>query len=194
MSTNTNSNVNVAGSVGKALLDVPLGDMIMSMGQAIAAAQLALDMNSLRTAQLMTGEFEDAEGNKHSSLVKFDDEKLSLLELGFTPTFYQFVETSIEVKISISMATQQDKSGFTFDFKSDARASAGLTGPFSVGASAQLNISTVGASYSSKFQYSAEGSSTIRTRLVPVPSPALLEERIRRSLDKKYAKRTGQTG
>lgn len=178
----------IAGSVGKALLDVPIGDMIMSMGQAISAAQLALDMNSLRVAQFMTGEFEDADGTKQSSLITFDGEKLSLMELGFTPTFYQFVETSIEIKISISMSTQEDRSGFSFDLKSTATAK-GEVGFLSASATAKMNVSTVGASYSSKFQYSAEGSSSIRTRLVPVPPPAILEERVRRSLDKKYRDR-----
>src|SRR5688572_25348579 len=101
MAGETTPNINVAGSVGKALLDVPIGDMIVSLGQSIASAQLALDMNSLRTAQFMTGEFQDADGTTHKSLIKFDGEELSLLELGFTPTFYQFVETSIEIKISI---------------------------------------------------------------------------------------------
>ena len=37
----------------------------------------------------------------------------------------------------------------------------------------------VSASFSSKYQYSAEGSSLMRTKLVPIPPPALLEERIR---------------
>jgi hypothetical protein len=53
----------------------------------------------------------------------------------------------------------------------------GSVGFFS--ASAKMRVSTVSASYSAKYQYSAEGSSLMRTKLVPVPAPAILEERIR---------------
>ncbi len=42
-----------------------------------------------------------------------------------------------------------------------------------------MTVSSVSASYSAKYQYSAEGSSLMRTKLVPVPPPAILEERIR---------------
>ena len=39
--------------------------------------------------------------------------------------------------------------------------------------------STVNSTYSSKYSYSEEGSSLLRTKLVPIPPPAILEERIR---------------
>src|SRR5258706_9300334 len=155
------SDQNIAGNVGKALLDVPIGDMIVSLGQAIAAAQLSLDMNSLRTAQIMTGQFIDAQGEKYETKVNFDGQEYSLMELGFTPTFYQFTETAIEIKISISMSTEEMRAGFSLDLHSDAEVS-GKIGFLSATATAKLNVSTVGASFASKFNYSAEGSSTIR--------------------------------
>lgn len=195
---------NVADTVGKALSDVNIGTMVASIGQAIATAQQTLDMNSLRVAQMLTGEYQDEKGQTRSSLVSFDGEKLSLMELGFTPTFYQFVETTIEVKISITMSTTDEKSGFNASFAADSDANAkgganwglvaegndsggraGYQGGGAGSSSAALNVALVGASYSSKFQYSAEGSSSIRVRLVPVPPPAILEERVRRSLDRK---------
>lgn len=42
---------------------------------------------------------------------------------------------------------------------------------------------TVDGSYSQKYSYSAEGASLLRTKLVPVPPPAILEERIREVMD-----------
>jgi hypothetical protein len=42
-----------------------------------------------------------------------------------------------------------------------------------------VQTTQVDATYSSKYSYSAEGASLLRTKLVPVPPPAILEERIR---------------
>jgi hypothetical protein len=179
----------VGGDVGKALLNVPVGDMLASLGAGIASAQFALDMNSLRTAQLMSGSYSGPGAQGRSVLVQFGDEELSLLELGFTPSFYQFTETTIEIKISISMSTVDQTSGFSLDVHSDAELG-GKLGFFSASLSAQLNVSTVGAAYSSAFNYSAEGASVIRTRLVPVPVPPILEERIRRRLDESRGERS----
>lgn len=195
---------NVGNTIGKALSDVNIGTMVSSLGQAIATAQQTLDMNSLRVAQMLTGEYQDEKGQTRSSLVAFDGEKLSLMELGFTPTFYQFVETTIEVKISITMSSADEKMGFNAQFAGTGNADGTMDGNWGVeggadensasagyraggsgSGNAALNVSLVGAAYSSKFQYSAEGSSSIRVRLVPVPPPAILEERIRRSLDRK---------
>jgi hypothetical protein len=180
----------VAAGVSKALLDVPIGDMIVSLGKAIADAQTALDLNSLRTAQMMTGSIilQDAQGTnqEHDTKINFDGERLSLMELGFTPTFYQFSETSIDLRVSISMSTAQETAGFSLDLKSDAEVAA-KAGFLSAKGTAKLNVSTVGASYASKFNYSADSSSSVRTKLVPIPPPVILEERIRKILDRKAA-------
>jgi len=102
--------------------------------------------------------------------------RVSMLELGFTPTFYQFVDTIIEVKISIkytSETTNEEKK------KESDNASIG-GGIFSFfGGPKRARASSVDATYSQKFSYSSEGSSLLRTKLVPIPPPAILEERIR---------------
>ncbi len=178
----------VGAAVAKTLVEAPLGDMLLSIATGITEAQHALDMAMLRSACLMTGEYEEADGTVTDARVKLDGEEVSLLELGFTPTFYQFTDTTIEVKISLSMSTSTESSRETFDLnaKVDAKASVGF---LSLNASVTANVSSVSASFSSKYGYNAEGSSTVRTRLVPVPPPALLEQRLRRSLDKKVAAR-----
>ena len=173
-------------AIGQDLLNVPFPAMIRSMGLAIAEAQYELDLVSMKIARLMAGfspENEDEEdgssfSNARSNLVQIGpseaDDSYSLLELGFTPTFYQFVDTLIEVKISISMS-QEDKSK-----TSSRQVSASVSGKVGFfSASAKANVSSVSASYSSKYQYSAEGSSILRTKLVTVPVPAILEERLR---------------
>ncbi len=174
-------------ALGQQLLDVPFPEMIKSMGLAIAEAQFALDEVGIRLAQMMSGTYEvetlDDDGNSQTTTktayVKFDGEDLSLLELGFTPSFYQFVDTVIEVKISISMTYQRESSK-----KTKTKAMAAAVGVFGGGAGFGMASASVNASYASKFQYSAEGSSLLRTKLVPVPPPAVLEERIRRILDR----------
>ena len=173
-------------SVGQELLAVPFPEMVRNLGVGIAEAQFQLDLVSLRIARMMAGyevpvddEDDPPSGDERMYLVEFNDgSKYSLLELGFTPTFYQFVDTVIELKMSISMTRSTE-------FKqSSTRVSAkGSVGFFS----AKASVSAVSASFASKYQYSAEGSSVMRTKLVPIPPPAILEERIRRMIEAKEA-------
>ena len=169
-------------SVGTELLAVPFPEMVQKLGVGIAEAQLQMDMVSLRIARLMAGYDEEddedktGDGNKSPRyLVEFGDgNSYSLLELGFTPTFYQFVDTVIELKMSISFTKTIEIKRSSSTTKAKAR---GFAVPFAAGGS--VSTSSVSASYSAKYQYTAEGSSLMRTKLVPVPAPAILEERIR---------------
>jgi hypothetical protein len=121
--------------------------------------------------------------------------RLSMLELGFTPTFYQFVDTIIEVKIAIKIT-----SGFDFTqtvsqgnaATSSANRSGGLLGVIFGGSSSNSSVvstSQVDATYASKYSYSAEGASLLRTKIVPLPPPPILEERIRRQMDEEFERR-----
>ncbi|WP_206057572.1 hypothetical protein [Nitrincola schmidtii] len=182
-------------SLGQELLNVPMGDMIRDMAFAIADAQMQLDANSVEVAEMMSGlkVIYDENGNK-----AFDDSRVyfghtydgdtrvptrvSMLELGFTPTFYQFVDTIIEVKIAIKI-TQSNSS---FDRQKDTSRNTNTTlsgglGLFKATGSRNktVNTSQVDATYSSRYSYSAEGASLLRTKLCPVPPPPILEDRIR---------------
>lgn len=111
--------------------------------------------------------------------------RISMLECGFTPTFYQFVDTIIEVKISIRY-TQEGSTNTAVNNNlrsSSARIGLGF-GRIKVGRSVQT--SQVNASYAQKYSYSAEGSSLLRTKLVPVPAPAVLEQRIQRLMEEEF--------
>jgi hypothetical protein len=163
-------------AIGQELLNVPFGEMVSSLGQAISQAQLQLDTTSMRIAQIMAGEaydVPDADGDgthEEHLLVKFGEDELSMLELGFTPSFYHFVDTIIEVKISITMSTELSSSLSTFSGSFNS-----YFALFAAGAS----CSSVSASYANKYNYSAEGSSLIRTKIAPVPPPSILEQRIK---------------
>ena len=178
-----------ATDIGKELLDVPFPDMIKNMGVGIAEAQFELDLVSTRIAQLMSGaDYEvdttDDDGKPivkkmKGMKVKFDNQELSLFELGFTPNFYQFVDTIIEIKMSVKMTSSSEKK--------QSRSNTNLTARVGLGwfsAKSSVSVSSVSASYASKYQYSAEGSSLMRTKLVPIPPPSVLEDRIKRIIEK----------
>lgn len=172
-----------AVDLGHQLLEVPLPEMIKSMGLAIAQAQYELDLVGIRLAQLMAGQDQTDDATTPDTSegikVKFGDTSLSLLELGFTPTFYQFVDTIIEIKMSISMASETTSK--------DVSRQAGLSIKggtfFGLFGKAKAKAASVSASYAGKYQYSAEGSSLMRTKLVPIPPPPVLEARIRQLLE-----------
>jgi len=134
------------------------------------------------------------------------DSRVSMLELGFSPTFYQFVDTIIEVKIDIRMTkeserttsrTHEDKFEATTKNTRNSSSNVSVSARggfilnkvgFSAGSSssssresstARVSTNTVNSTYKQKYSYSEEGSSLLRTKLVPIPPPTILEERIR---------------
>lgn len=106
---------------------------------------------------------------------------MSLMQAGLLPTFYQFTESIIEVKISISHRSSfqsEFEVGASLEVATEAEAHGSL---FGFGGSA--SVSTTFASHvnyksSSSYSYSAEGSSLLRTTLKPLPPPARLIPRI----------------
>lgn len=142
-------------SVGQELLNVPFPEMVVQLAGAIAEGQYKLDVISCEIAKLMAE-------NKVilPSLTEENGEyETTMLGAGFQPTFYQFTDTIIEVKMAISMSKTTEK-------KVSTSAKAGF-GCFSA---------SVNASYSSKYSYSVEGSSLLRTKITPVPPNAFLSK------------------
>jgi len=155
--------------VGHDLLNVPFPQMVQALGTGVAEAQYALDKMSIRIAQLLAGYQVDNNGKikrDDNSFIKLQEngENYSLLSLGFTPTFYQFSETYIELKMAIIV---KEESAAQVSTSVSAKA------PFS------LFSASINASYSQKYQYSVEGSSYFRTKLVTVPAPAVFEQRLK---------------
>lgn len=182
-------------NIGRDLLNVPMGEMISSMALAIADAQVELDTASIRVAQMMGGRMPvlDDDGNKTGSedtRVYFglgDDgkpQKLSMLELGFSPTFYQFTNNIIEVKIAIKMTYEREYTrSSSVTTTGNTNKGGGIFGWFGGKKTTKTRTSTVDATYSSKYSYSAEGSSLLRCNLVPIPAPAIFEERVRAMIE-----------
>ncbi len=120
--------------------------------------------------------------------------RVSMLELGFTPTFYQFVDTIIEVKIAIKITREITRTRTSRDTARDASSQMERKRSFwgtssSSSGSSSVSTSQVDASYSAKYSYSAEGASLLRTKLSPVPPPPVLEDRIRSLMDSEEARR-----
>lgn len=176
-------------SVGQELLAVPFPQMVRSLAMAIADGQRALDRSSVDTARLLARERVDVIEEIHEVITpRFTDvdvgggetvritgatvdasstppKPYTLLQAGLFPTFYQFTESVIEVKMSISSRTSRTS-------ELEAGASLGINyGPVSF--AAHVNFKT-----SQTFSYSVEGSSLLRTTLKPVPPPARLNPRI----------------
>lgn len=147
-------------SVNTMLEQSPLPQLVEGMGKAIAEAQLALDKRSIEIARMLAEPIEVFPG-KHGKPA----EKRSMLELGFTPTFYHFTETTIKARVAFSSSQSVE---------------------FSVGGSfgGQFYVFTasVNASYSNKYSFTAEGSSEISTRIVSLPPPAPLTQLINANL------------
>ncbi len=150
---------------------VEIGDLVGSVAQDIARAQLSMDMTSIKVAALM------AEKN-----VTFGGEQVSVLELGLTPVFYQFVDTVIEVKITITTMSESSSERSTSESKSTTKEELDVSvGWFSASASLTTTTmtSTVDTRSATRFQHSSELTSSLRTRIVPVPPPTQLMERLR---------------
>lgn len=120
--------------------------------------------------------------------------RLSMMELGFTPVFYQFVDTIIEVKIAIKITRTREytrsKTTKDVDKSNSYKRKRSFWGTKRASEnSSQVSTSQVDATYSSKYSYSAEGASLLRTKLSPVPPPPMLEERIRDLMENEEARR-----
>lgn len=190
-------------SIGAEIPSVPIGEMVRSMALAVAEAQFELDKSSLMVAEFMsghaalrsreTGQLIDGEGNPTKEPVVVDSRvqfghtfvegkrvvnKVSMLELGFVPTFYQFVDTVIEVKIALKVHKFEQKidpgSGRAIGNEASNRPAAfGNAGGFMV------SSTPIDATYASSYGFSLDLASVFKTKLVCVPPPAALEERLR---------------
>ena len=208
---------NDRGNPNEELGSIPFGDLIYSVASAIAEGQFKLDQAAMQVAEFMgghpllrdreTGQLLTPDGEvtteAHSgnTLVYFGytyDEQgkrqpnmVSMMELGFVPTFYQFVDTVIDLKIAVRLR----KSG-----SSDLIFSASITGAGARGAAspkktarpssrAAVTATPIDARYASTYNYSADLTSTLSTKLVPVPPPPMLQERIRMLAEQEAADR-----
>jgi hypothetical protein len=178
-------------AIGKELLDVPFAEMVRNLAFAIAEGQLALDRSSIETLQFLIENEVDIVPEVTEIIEPVDRSvevngqqvpitgasirasgaqpvRLNLLQAGLQPTFYQFTEASLEVKISISIKRTEEGD----------ESPQGSNVPVKRLATTKAFVSPVNYRTANTYSYSAEGSSVLRATLRPVPPPPRLTPRI----------------
>jgi hypothetical protein len=134
--------------------DVDFDSLIYGMAEGIADAQLKLDYNTAEAAKLF-GEIEvptipqvtrriAPDGSVTSTYA--EPQNRTLLELGFTPTRYQFSEVQMDVEFDLKIHSDED----------------GET---------TLRSSTSEAHHNRKYQRDIDTTAKLSAKLVPVPTP-----------------------
>lgn len=188
-------------NVGNALANVRIDQMILNLAKGIAWGQYELDKVGVDITRMMGV----------PGTVDIGGEKLSMLEAGFIPSFYHFVDTILELKMEVNIreeqsskvATKDTTSGssersFNSEFSMKTKVEGGVNaGIYKASGSLEMGIKagfsqkstsafsrSVDASHAQKFSQDLSASSLMRTKLVPVPAPELLLERIKILLEK----------
>lgn len=197
-----------AREVTGALTSMRIDELISNLAIGIAEGQMELDRVCMEIAQFMglaQIEFGKRAGTDEPDL-------MSLIELGFTPNFYQFVDTILEVRVAVSSQFEEKREyeskraqmqqqeyqrqstyegkrlyGYSYGWWGWRYATRGALeyGGSSSYKSKNLAATTVDARYSSKYNYNVEGSSMIKTKIVPIPPPDVLEEIIRAKIQER---------
>jgi len=164
------------GNVGYELLNVPFPEMIFSMASAIARSQAALDRESINILRVM-GDKVNAPVhlptiNVDGSGKLLDDSKeftTSMIGAGFQPTFYQFVETIIEVKMDITVVNSGDEPMQKFmGYQTTTKS-------YFFGLCRKICVTPINARYTNSYTHTVEGHSLLRTRLVPLPPNTFIQ-------------------
>jgi hypothetical protein len=140
----------------------PLGDVIASMGEGVAAAQRALDDASLSQTLAIYSESGDA--------------GLAMLrEIGYRPTFYVLPETTGEVNVSLRLANTSAQNGATASPLALQAAAATALRPMPMNR-ARAYITPVDAGFANQYSYNAQVSAKLSFKIVPVPPPSGTED------------------
>lgn len=100
-----------ARNVAGAITSMGVGELISKLAIGIAEGQLELDSVCMQIAQFM-GDAQVAFGKKAGT---DEPDLMSLVELGFTPNFYQFVDTILEVRVAVSSQFEETREIDTSD-------------------------------------------------------------------------------
>ena len=168
--------------VGGLLASVPFDQMLENVGKAIARAQAELDRESITILQEMCEKDTVRLPALKIEKGKLKDETLttSMIGAGFQPTFYQFAETIIEVKMTINVATESTEEK-EISGEETTTTTNYYRNPFSRRlrrARTVVTTTPVDATYTNKYNFTQEGTSMMRTRLVPVPPNSIIQRQL----------------
>ncbi len=163
-------------NVGNEVAEVPFGDLISNIAQGIAEGQRALDTTSIQTlialaqtqvdvipeiTEVLTADPFSVPVSGHGSVevtgVRVDASastpvQMSALQAGILPTFYQFTEATIKLKLSVQVR------------EADQIQTDGSTERVLVPFGSHVNFRT-----QSTFTYQAAASSEVNVTMKPVP-------------------------
>jgi hypothetical protein len=168
------------GQIGSELAEVPIGDLLRSVAQGIADGQAALDLAAVQTLIVLSqttvdlipeitevispeklqvqtdGDTIEVTGARVTASAS-DAVQLSALQAGLTPSFYQFAEATIQLKLSVQMREVRETQSPT------------LGPPILRAFASNVNMRT-----QNTYSYTAEASSSVTALLKPVPPPSRL--------------------
>lgn len=179
--------------VGNAMASVRIDQMILNLAKGIAWGQYELDKVGVDITKMMGV----------PGTVSIGGDKISMLEAGFIPSFYHFVDTILEMKMEVNM---REEHSTHLNFKETSQRKMETEAGVEVSAKAKFNFfmgsveagmkanyktktsaaysKSLDAGHSQKFSQDLSATSLMRTKLVPVPAPEVLVERIRILLEK----------
>ena len=167
--------------VGNEVAEVPFGDMLYNVARGIADGQRALDLRSVQTlielskvmvdiipevTEVITPEPIQVNISGQSPVnvtgarvaaSAAEPVQMTALQAGITPTFYQFTEATVQLKMSVQMREAEET-----DTDGKKR-----TGIFAFGSSVNFRTQNT-------YSYSVDASSTVTAVLKPVPPPSRL--------------------
>lgn len=180
-----------ASDVGTLLANVHFDTLLTNVGVAIAKAQAAMDDESIR----ILGEMCEKEVSLPALQIskgKLSDHPITttMIGAGFQPTFYQFAETIIEIKMTINLTTEsteektvsgEEKKEETTSIEKRTSYRYRIFGRRNTTTSKTRTVVTttpIDATYTNKYTFNQEGSSLLRTRLVPVPPNTIIQRQL----------------
>lgn len=147
------------------LPSVDFGELVRMLAEGIADAQRELDRSSAGMLEELADtevsivpevrEVVEADGRVRYERAR--SRRVSLLDLGVTPTFYQFSESTVEVSMDITVVEDGEAKG--------ARGEPRRT----------LYANTSAVQQERKINRNLQAHSKLKATLVPVPMPAQLE-------------------
>lgn len=172
-------------AVGQELLDIPIADMVRDLAAAVAEGQLSLDRASIETLKFLASEANAIDlipqvteviasapttvsvGDSNVTVpgVSVTQQpvtpvKTTLLQAGLLPSFYQFTEALIEVKLSVTLKESGEQ-------QTEGRPGFGKRRVMAFAAPVNFRSS-------STYSHTTQGASLLRVTMKPVPPPVRL--------------------
>jgi len=182
-----------AAEVGNALASVRLDQLVLSLAHGVAWGQYELDKIGVDVAKMMGV----------PGTIRVGGEALSMLDAGLLPSFYQFVETILELNLEVKLREEEvthvglrEASSSSLETESGGEVSSSVRASF-LGTSYEQSMKAswkartksaysraVDAGHTQQYGQELGASSSMQVTLAPRPPPDVLVERLRILLER----------